>query len=189
MRIIAGRHRGRRLQAPAGSGTRPTADRVREAIFSMVGSRLGELHGVEALDLFAGSGALGLEALSRGARAVVFVDRDRACARVIEANLAALGEGAAGAVVCATVARALRDLAAAGRSFGLVLADPPYAEDPGEAARLISSGRVLAPGGLLVLEHRAEADPLAGGGGGLTLLAGRRYGDSAVSLLAPAAGH
>src|SRR4051794_19500228 len=102
MRVIAGTLRGRRLKAPAGRSTRPTSDRVREALFSM----LGEIDGVQVLDLFAGTGALGIEALSRGAAAAVFVERDGAAAAVLRENLGALGIGSERAEVRRTDALA-----------------------------------------------------------------------------------
>jgi 16S rRNA (guanine966-N2)-methyltransferase len=121
LRVVAGRHRGRRLKAPPGRRTRPTSDRVREALFSILGP--ARVEGARVLDLFAGSGALGLEALSRGAASVTFVESDRRAAAAIRNNLAALEEEAEIAV---------RDALAwlrsppADASFGLVLLDPPY---------------------------------------------------------------
>ena len=91
MRVISGRWRGRAIKAPAGEATRPTSDRAREAIFSMLASRLGSFEGLGALDLFAGTGALGIEALSRGAGSACFVDNDAAAVKAIKANLVALG--------------------------------------------------------------------------------------------------
>ncbi|HEY1357567.1 MAG TPA: 16S rRNA (guanine(966)-N(2))-methyltransferase RsmD [Thermoleophilaceae bacterium] len=117
MRVVAGAFKGRRLQAPRGGGTRPTADRVREALFSM----LGDVSGVRVLDLYAGSGALGIEALSRGAASAVFVERAPAALVALRRNLAAVG-------VEAEVRRqdALRFLEAARATFDLVFLDPPY---------------------------------------------------------------
>jgi 16S rRNA (guanine966-N2)-methyltransferase len=117
LRIVAGEHRGRRIGVPAGSSIRPTADRVREALFSI----LGDVGGLRVLDLFAGSGALGIEALSRGAATAVFVDEDRAAAEAVRQNLAALGlEGAV------TRRDALGFLAASSGQYDLVFCDPPY---------------------------------------------------------------
>jgi len=121
MRIIAGTHRGRRFAAPKGAHTRPTGDRVREALFDIV----GPIDGASVLDLYAGSGALGLEALSRGAAACVFAETDSAACRVIRRNLETLGL-AGGLVVQRDAAGLLRGEAAAGRRHDLVLADPPY---------------------------------------------------------------
>src|SRR3954467_10782232 len=119
MRIIAGRWRGRPLLSPPGHATRPTADRVREALFSMLASRLGTFEGLQVADLFAGSGALGLEALSRGAAHCVFVEKDRRAVEAIRANLAALG--ASGEVLARDA-----DHAALPGPFDLAFLDPPY---------------------------------------------------------------
>ena len=117
LRVVAGEHRGRRLRTPAGDSTRPTADRVREALFSI----LGDVSGLRVLDLFAGSGALGIEALSRGAAEADFVDADRAAVAAVRDNLAALG-------LDGEVARrdALGFLAGPGGHYDLVFCDPPY---------------------------------------------------------------
>src|SRR5215208_7039866 len=120
MRVIAGTYGGRRLQAPSGTDTRPTADRVREALFSILGARVD---GARVLDLFAGSGALGLEALSRGAAGVTFVERAPAALRVLRANLAALGADAE--IVPSDALRWLGAASAASRQYDLVFLDPP----------------------------------------------------------------
>src|SRR5512141_2155348 len=118
MRIIAGSHRGRRIVAPRGRDTRPTSDRVREAVFNLI----GPVDGADVLDLFAGSGALGLEALSRGAASATFVEADRAAAEAIVSNIEKLGlEGAR--VYREDAARRLASDAAAGRRYDLVLID------------------------------------------------------------------
>jgi 16S rRNA (guanine966-N2)-methyltransferase len=129
MRVVAGRYRSRPLKAPPGRDTRPTADRVREALFSILSPAATD--GARVLDLYAGSGALGIEALSRGAASATFVESDRRAAATIEANLEALG--AAGEVVVRDALRWLEG--AAGASFDLVFADPPYDSAPrlGEA--------------------------------------------------------
>lgn len=119
MRVIAGTHRGRPLAPPPGAATRPTADRVREALFSM----LGDVTDADVLDLYAGSGALGIEALSRGAASAVFVDSARDAAEAVRGNLTALGER--GEVVCRDALDYLRDVGGQ-RRFNLVLCDPPY---------------------------------------------------------------
>jgi 16S rRNA (guanine966-N2)-methyltransferase len=176
MRIVAGRYGGRRLVAPPGSATRPTSDRVREALFQ----RLGALDGQRVLDLFAGSGALGLEARSRGAEHVTLVDSAPAAIKAIGANVAALGASPGHAEVRRQDARAfLRSARAAGRQYDLVLLDPPYrlaAELGRELSPLIAA--VLAPGGRVVSEsdRRAplELDP------DLPLTDERRYGDTLI---------
>ncbi|RYD86286.1 MAG: 16S rRNA (guanine(966)-N(2))-methyltransferase RsmD, partial [Sphingomonadales bacterium] len=118
MRIIAGKWRGRRLIAPQGDATRPTADRTREALFSMLTSRLGSFEGLKIADVCAGTGALGLEALSRGAAHCTFIERDRAAIDALRANIAKLG---AEGEVRAIAAEGFR-----GGPFDLVLIDPPY---------------------------------------------------------------
>src|SRR3954464_15593304 len=142
MRIIAGRWRGRPLLAPTGQATRPTADRAREAIFSMLASRLGSFEGLRVVDLFAGSGALGLEALSRGAAHCVFVDKDRAAVDAIRANIATLG--ASGDVVPGGA-----EHARVPGPLDLAFLDPPYGS--GLAASALQR-LPLAPGGLASVE-------------------------------------
>jgi 16S rRNA (guanine966-N2)-methyltransferase len=125
VRVVSGSAGGRRLVTPAGSDTRPTSDRVREATFNALGS-LDALAGARVLDLFAGSGALGIEALSRGAAHVTFVDPDRAARAAVEANLATCGFADRGRVVATTAERFLAD---PGERWDLALLDPPYAYD------------------------------------------------------------
>jgi 16S rRNA (guanine966-N2)-methyltransferase len=125
VRVISGTAGGRRLVAPAGSTTRPTSDRVREATFNALGS-LGAIDGATVLDLFAGSGALGIEALSRGAASATFVDVDRAARAAVEANLAACGLAAQAEVVASPGERFVADAVRAGRGWDLALLDPPY---------------------------------------------------------------
>lgn len=178
MRVIAGRLGGRRLVAPRGAATRPTADRVREALFSA----LGDVSDVAACDLYAGTGALGIEALSRGARRAVFVESARPALAVLRDNLAALGLQELALVIPLPVERALDRLAAEG-PFDLVFLDPPYAalaQAAAAAARLAGPLGLLAPGGRLVLEH-ASRDP-APAVGLLACAATRTYGDTALSI-------
>jgi 16S rRNA (guanine966-N2)-methyltransferase len=146
VRIIAGTRRGHRIAAPRGRDTRPTSDRVRESAFNLI----GPVEGATVLDLFAGSGALGLEALSRGAAACTFVDSDRDACRTIAANLDKLRFDAI--VLCRDVGRAV---ALERRRYDLVLCDPPYDVD----ATQLPFARLLAAGGLLVYESSARADP------------------------------
>lgn len=176
MRIVAGRYGGRRLTAPRGDATRPTSDRVREALFSV----LGPLDDARVLDLFAGSGALGLEALSRGARHATFVDSASAAARAIEANLTALGVPADRAGVQRRDVRAfLRGARAAGRQYDLVLLDPPYRLAAELGRELSPSLRgVLASGGRVV----AESDRRAPLDLDLPMTDERRYGDTLIRI-------
>ena len=174
MRIIAGSRRGARIAAPKGRRTRPTGDRVREAAFNLV----GPVDGAAVLDLFAGSGAMGLEALSRGARRCVLVESDREACRAIRTNLEKLA--LTGAVVhCRDVLVVLREEAAAGRTYDLVLCDPPYDDWAGLEARLGSAlAAVLGADGLLVVESDARAEPAVP----LDLVTSRRYGSARLTL-------
>lgn len=130
MRIIAGEWRGRKLQAPAGDATRPTADRTRETLFSMLLSRLGSFEGLAVADLFAGSGALGLEALSRGAASCLFVEQDAAAIRALRANIAALRVQVGGQVRATSVLA----LGPAKAPLDLLFLDPPYGSGAGAVA-------------------------------------------------------
>jgi 16S rRNA (guanine966-N2)-methyltransferase len=174
MRIVAGRYGGRRLTAPRGQVTRPTSDRVREALFQ----RLGPLDGQRALDLFAGSGALGLEALSRGAAHATFVDSAPAAIRAVRANVHALGLAPEQAEVRRQDARTfLRGARAARHEYDLVLLDPPYRLAAGLGRELSSLLRaVLAPGGRVV----SESDRRSPLNLELPLTDERRYGDTLI---------
>jgi 16S rRNA (guanine966-N2)-methyltransferase len=153
MRIIAGEWRGRRLAAPAGMLTRPTADRTRETLFSMLASRIGSFDGLRVADLYAGSGALGLEALSRGAAHATFVEIDRAALKAIDANVTALG--AAARISMRSMSAAILPSA---DPFDLVFADPPYAPGSGtDVAAAVARAGWLATGGWMAIEtHRGE---------------------------------
>ena len=183
-RIIAGASRGRRLAVPAGRTTRPTSDRVREALFSSVESQLGSLAGLRVLDLYAGSGALGLEALSRGADHALLVESDARAAQVIRTNVAALGLAGA-RVVHASVQRTLTDPAE--HPYGLVLADPPYTmaayELTGTLSRLC--GGWLVSEALVVVERPSRAVPLLWPDC-LTGSGHRRYGETMLWYGRPA---
>lgn len=178
VRITGGVHRGRRLRLPRSADLRPTSDRVRSAVFSILGA--DRLQDTLALDLYAGSGVLGLEALSRGAAGAVFVEADaRRCRRIRDA-LAALGLADRGSVHNGRVERALETLTIGG--FGLALADPPYAlTDWQPLMRLLNRKGLLAAGAVAVAEHRHDTG-LADEYGGLALLTRRRYGDTAISI-------
>jgi 16S rRNA (guanine966-N2)-methyltransferase len=177
LRVTGGQLGGRRLRVPA-RGLRPTADRVREALFA----RLGDLSECAVLDLYAGTGALGAEAASRGARSVVFVERAARCAALLRENLRVLGLAGVTRVVCGDAPRVVRQLGRQGERFDLVLLDPPYASEevPRVLEALLGSG-VLAPGALVVVEHHRRqpvSEPP-----GLALLDARRYGDTVVTRL------
>jgi 16S rRNA (guanine966-N2)-methyltransferase len=180
VRIVAGAHRGRRIAAPRGTATRPTADRVREAVFSMI----GPIEGVDALDLFAGSGALGLEALSRGAATATLVERSPRALACIRANIAALGLEGRARVVGRDWRAALAAERAAGRRFGLCLCDPPYSLTDRVLAGI---GASLAPlmtsPGIVVIEHSAAFPPPEPNGLDIATRIDRTYGDTGVSVL------
>ncbi len=177
MRIIAGEWRGRKLAAPKGDSTRPTADRARETLFAMLTSRLGDFEGLQVADLFAGSGALGLEALSRGAAHCLFVEQDRAAVDVIRANVATLGAQARARVETASVMQ----LRAAQAPLDLILADPPYQSGAGEVAldRLLRLGWI-GPETWIAVETGFKEDVAVKG---LMLDAERRVGKGKLSLL------
>ena len=175
MRIIAGSRKGARIFAPRGLDTRPTGDRVREAAFNLI----GPVDEAAVLDLFAGSGAMGLEALSRGAASAVFVESDREACRTIERNLAKLGLTGA-TVLCRD---AFQALTAESRTYDLVLCDPPY--DRWEQVQPLLARYLpphLAPTGLVVLETSArEPEPELP----LELRTSRRYGSARITLFEP----
>ncbi len=174
MRIIAGSRKGHTIAAPRGLDTRPTSDRVRENVFNLV----GPLEGATVLDLFAGSGALGLEALSRGAVRAVFVDRDPDAARTIERNLDRLRLTGA-RVVRGDAVTTLAQEASAGRKYDLVLVDPPYdmfLEIQPQLARYLPP--VLAADGLLVVETDARVEPELP----LPLRTTRKYGQARITV-------
>jgi 16S rRNA (guanine(966)-N(2))-methyltransferase RsmD len=174
MRVIAGRWGGRRLAAPPGSATRPTSDRVREALFSILGDRVA---GAAVLDLFAGSGALGLEALSRGAGRATFVDEAPAAIRAIRANLDAVGGEAE--VVRADALRWLRTASRLPREYDLVFLDPPYRRAASLGEHLSEGlAPVLAPAALVV----AEADRRSPLDLQIPVIDERRYGDTLIRI-------
>lgn len=148
MRIIAGQFRGRPLQAPAGLATRPTEDRVREALFSMLASRLGSFEDLRVADLYAGSGALGVEALSRGAAHASFVETDAKAQAAIKANAARLGIEDRVRVLGGSALALPRS-----EPFDVIFADPPYASGSGSAAvKAVAEADWLAPGGWFSVE-------------------------------------
>jgi 16S rRNA (guanine966-N2)-methyltransferase len=174
MRIIAGERKGHKIWAPKGLETRPTSDRVRENVFNIV---LPWVEGSRVLDLYAGSGAMGLEALSRGAQSVVFMEADPEAVQAIERNLDKLRLGGA-TVLRRDASAGLAQEATAGRKYDLVLADPPYAmTDYSTLARYLP--RVLADDGLLVFETAARTEPELAG---LEVRTSRKYGGTRVTV-------
>ena len=189
MRITAGRLRGRPLATPKDDRIRPTTDRVREALFNILEHGIEDftLSGAQVLDLFAGTGALGIEALSRGADHCVFVEQDPTARALIQTNIEKLALGG----VTTLFRRSALDLGrpARGRTFNLVFADPPYARGLGEQAiQAAIDGGWLAPGAVIVLEESAKADitwpP------GITEIDRRRYGQTQIAIaLSPTPPH
>lgn len=177
MRVGAGRFRGRRLRTIPGLAVRPTSDRVKTCIFDILGDRVS---GAMVLDLFAGSGALGIEALSRGAARVVFVDSSRRVLMALEENLRALGLRDSAEVVCSDVRRYLRRWQGE-QPFDLAFADPPYDFCAYEALLgTLAERSLLHPGGMLVLEHRKGLH-LSFPAEALELVRTKEFGTTAVS--------
>ncbi len=181
MRIVAGAWRGRPLVAPPGEATRPTSDRAREALFSMLASRLGSFEGLRVADLFAGTGALGLEALSRGAAHATFVESDRAAVAALRTNIDRMGAEFATTVLAQPVAAVGRAAAA----FDLLLLDPPYGEGLAlpALARLAQQGWIAPAAWIAVETGKGEAlDPP-----GLTRDTLRTYGKANLHLFTASA--
>jgi 16S rRNA (guanine966-N2)-methyltransferase len=178
MRIIAGSRKGATIYAPKQADTRPTGDRVREAAYNLI----GPVDGASVLDLYAGSGAMGLEALSRGAASAVFVESDREACRTIQRNLEKLRlEGAQ--VVCVDALTALAQEASSSRRYDLVLVDPPYRMFSDLQTSLAAYlPAVLGEGGLLVVETSSREEPELP----LPMRTSRRYGSARLTLFEPA---
>lgn len=176
MRIISGQWRGRKLVAPAGDATRPTSDRTRETLFSMLLSRLGSFDGLAVADLFAGSGALGLEALSRGAASCIFAEQDAAAIRAIRQNIANLHAQPQ----CDVRAASALSLGPAKQPLDLIFADPPYGTGAGEVAldKLMRLGWIGA-GTWVSLETAAKEEPRVKG---LEAVADRQVGKARITL-------
>jgi len=179
MRIIGGRYRGRRLKTPKNNKIRPTADRVREAIFNMLGEKICNSR---VLDLFCGTGSLGIEALSRGASQAVFVDKNRASLELVKLNLELIGESEKALIFKSDVFKVFSRLAAEKMFFDIVFVDPPYKEQFHKTVleELASKG-LLAKGAVVVYEtsHKykfTEPDPL------YVMIKSKKYGDTKVSF-------
>ncbi len=181
MRIVAGSHKGATIRAPSGKDTRPTPDRVREAVFNLV----GPVDGMRVLDLYAGSGAMGLEALSRGAAVAVLVDHDLGACQVMRRNVETLGTTGA-QVVRADALRHLEADALRRARYDLVLIDPPYRMLPALLSSLDDAlPRVLAPHGRVVVESARAVEPALS----LPIRTSRRYGSTRVTVFEAPAGH
>jgi 16S rRNA (guanine966-N2)-methyltransferase len=178
LRILGGALRGRRLQGEALPGLRPTSSRVREALFDVLGARVT---GCAFLDLYAGTGAVGIEALSRGAARAVFVESNRRAARALAANLQSLAQTGPGEILDMDARLALRRLGDRGERFGVIYLDPPWdGDDVGDV--LEAAAGIVAPGGVLVVEHRTGRPPSLPGAGTLTPGRVYRHGDASLSL-------
>ena len=180
MRIIAGRFGSRRIEAPKGMDTRPTLDQTRESMFNVL---QGEAQGARVLDLFAGSGALGLEALSRGAVYSVFCDKSKEAVKVLRANIAALGVGEETRVLAEDCFTALDRLAREEERFDMIFLDPPYARDAGPVMEKILSLDLLSANGLIVLER--DAGTALSIPDGLRVRRGKVYGRTALDFITP----
>jgi 16S rRNA (guanine(966)-N(2))-methyltransferase RsmD len=176
MRVIAGRYKGRRLNAPTWEGLRPTSDKLRETLFNILASRI---EGARIVDGFAGTGAVGIEALSRDAAHVTFVERDRRAARLIAANIKACGAAADYTIETGDVATVLRMHTI---PFDVIWLDPPYDHDSHDA--LAAAAGSLAPGGLVVLERATRREPAVPAS--LTRVRDVKSGDSTLTFFSRA---
>ena len=178
MRVIAGRYKGRRLQAPTWEGLRPTSDKLRETLFNILAPRLAA---ARVVDVYAGTGAVGIEALSRGAAHVIFIEHDRRSTALIADNLAMCGVQQGYTIECGDAAAVLRRMPDT-NAFDLVLLDPPYDADPEMIAHTLSeAGRRTSASGLLVLERASRLEPLIPAG--LERVRDVVSGDSALTFL------
>jgi len=175
VRVIAGALKGRRLDTPDWEGLRPTSDKLRETLFNILAPRI---EGARVLDGYAGTGALGIEALSRGAAHVTFVEQDRRAAALIAANLAQCGIADGYAIIQTTVLQAIERLRRE-PAFDVILLDPPYASDFHEALQHL--GDIVKPDGLVVLEHAKRTEP-PGAAGPLARVRSVKSGDSALTF-------
>ena len=179
MRISAGEHRGRRLQSVKGKATRPTSDLLRQAVFNVLGARI---QGARVLDLFAGMGSVGLEALSRGASTATFVEWDRRAVLTLRSNLATLKLMDRARVRAGDVLQALRRLGVAGEAFDCIFLDPPYTGDlAARCIEILADGALLSDNGALVTQAFHKT-PLPDRVGVLRRIWRRRYGESSLAL-------
>jgi len=182
MRVIGGTYRGRRLRTLAGLSVRPTSDRLRETLFNIISSRIADSR---FLDLCAGSGAVGIEALSRGASHVTFVDSSRHASSVIQSNLDDLGIAENVSVISRDAAAALRHLDTSEESFDIVFFDPPYASEIyDQVLKRLGSARLVSSGGLVIVEHLAKTPPKLESGM-LSLRRELKQGESALAFYEP----
>lgn len=178
MRVIAGKAKGRRLGVPKRKGVRPTSDYLREALFDILGS---SIRGVRFLDLYAGSGAVGIEALSRGSAEVVFLEQDPGCLRALRENLEIVGLGSR-RVIAGDVLRVLPRLVRQGEGFDMIFLDPPYGTGlAGRTLSAVASGDLLRPEGLVIVEHFAK-EPLPSDTGRLRRVREKRHGQTMLTF-------
>jgi 16S rRNA (guanine(966)-N(2))-methyltransferase RsmD len=179
MRIIGGIYRSRLISMPKNADIRPTQDKVRQAIFNM----LGDMEGSRVLELFAGSGAIGIEAISRGAGHATFVDNDRSCTDTIRANLRSLGiRECSYDIIRGNALETVARLSGGGMLFNIIFLDPPYHKDLARNCLIrLDECDILAPGGLVIVEH-FKKDPLTADLCGLIIEKEKRYGDIIVSI-------
>jgi len=180
MRIVAGQYRGRLLRTLRGQDVRPTSDRLRETLFNILAPQIA---GSRFLDLCAGSGAVGIEALSRGSSDITFVERYRLACSMIRKNLESLGIERNAAVVCRDAEAAVKSLAGQGAQFDIIFFDPPYASTIHRSVlELIARGHLLAEDGIVVVEHRAKV-PLESEFAGLKVYRQIKQGESALTFM------
>ena len=178
MRIIGGEHRGRKIKQPETEAARPTKDRIREAVFNMIAEIVP---GSRVLDIFAGSGAYGLEALSRGAEEAVFIEKDRECSKVIAENIAVLGVSERANIMTGDAEKGVARLAG-DRRFDLVFADPPFNKGMTKNILImINQYDILNPSGSVVIEHH-QAEVLPDAEGELSIRKQKTYGDIRISI-------
>ena len=183
MRVIGGVYRGRRISAPAGFDVRPTSDRLRETLFNIIAP---QIEGSRFLDICAGSGAVGIEALSRGASSVTFIDRSRRACAVIESNLATLGVTSNATIINREAVSALKRLARDAAKFDIVFFDPPYASEIySQVMRRLAASGLLNPQAIVITEHRAKTPPAAEFEG-LRVFREVKQGESALTFYAGA---
>lgn len=180
MRIISGKAKGKKLYSPKGKGIRPTADRVKESIFNILG---GQLEGIRVLDLFSGTGSLGLEAISRGAQHVVFVEKSRSALNALKKNISLCGFDSHSIVLAMSVPHGLAFMGQKGESFQVIFADPPYGRGWVEKtiSEILAHG-ILSQDGMIVMEH-APYESLSRNHGKLVTLKQKTYGDTIISFL------
>jgi 16S rRNA (guanine966-N2)-methyltransferase len=179
MRIVGGDLRSRKIKSPPASAARPTKDRVREAVFNMIAAKVG---GSSVLDLFAGSGAYGLEALSRGAKACIFVDSNPDCTSVILENASSLGVGEKSEVIRRDAFEFIEDTGMKNRKFDVIFADPPYrAVAHRNILIMINRYDILGDSGLLIAEHDPEED-IPGSYGDVSIYKQKSYGITSISV-------